>query len=134
MKKFLLFTVLALISNIFFAQESNSSDSFYINIFINQNEDVRVESNLVTMNDIGNEVKNLIYNHPFKVDKKITYRIYADKDLDLGYIMDTEQKMLEAYSYNVKRERYLLETVKMNIDGPNWLEKLEGVEIKPIRG
>jgi hypothetical protein len=134
MKTNLLFIVLALISNSLLAQESNSSDFFYINVFINQNKDVRVESNLVTMNDIGNEVKNLIYNHPFKVDEKITYRVYADKDLDLGYIMDTEQKMLEAYSYNVKKERYLLETVKMNIDGPNWLEKLDGFEIKPKKG
>ncbi|WP_417199130.1 hypothetical protein [Bizionia sp.] len=134
MRKSILFIVLALVSNVFFAQESNSSNSFYINIFINQNKDVRVESNLVTMNDIGDEVKNLIYNHRFKVDEKITYRIYADKDLDLSYIMDTEQKILEAYSYNVKRERYLLETVKMNINGPNWLEKLDGFDIKPKKG
>ncbi|GGG47404.1 hypothetical protein [Bizionia arctica] len=134
MKKIKLFIVVALISNIFFAQESDSNESYFINVFINQNKDVRIESNLVNINDIGNEVKNIIYNQPFKVDKKITYRIYADKDLDLGYIMDTEQKMLEGYSYNVKRERYLLETVKMNIDGPNWLQKLDEFDIKPKKG
>ncbi|MCX7549900.1 hypothetical protein [Xanthomarina sp. F2636L] len=132
MKKILSFIVLACICNVFFAQESNSINTFYVNVFINHNKDIRIESNLVETDDIGNEVKNIVYNHSFKVDEKVVYRIYTDKDVDLGYIMDTEQKMIEAYSYNVKRERYLLETEKTNIDGSNWFEKLDRFEIKPV--
>ncbi|WP_435136087.1 hypothetical protein [Formosa sp. A9] len=89
---------------------------------------------LITMDNIAEEVRTLIYNHPFSVDEHVTYRVYADKHLDLGYIMDTEQKLLKGYSYKVKRERYLLETVNTNIDGPNWLKALEGLDLNPVKG
>lgn len=133
MNKCILTIVLVLTCNVFFAQQT-TSDPFYINVFINHEKDIRVESNLVKLAEIGKEVKDLIYDHPFKVDQPSIFRIYADKSLDLGFIMKTEQKMLEAYNYQVKRERYLLETLNMNLDGPDWLEKIRALDLKPIRG
>lgn len=44
--------------------------------------------------------------------------------------MDVEQEMFKGYSQNVPRERYLLETVEMEIDGPNWLKKIEGLNLE----
>ncbi len=134
MKKYIPTILLVLTCNVFFSQQTTSGDPFYINVFINHEKEIRVEANLVKRTEIGKEVKDLIYNHPFKVDQPVIFRIYADKSLDLGYIIKTEQKMLEAYNYQVKRERYLLETLNMNLDGPDWLEKIRALDLKPIRG
>ncbi len=54
------------------------------------------------------------------------YRIFADKNLQLGYIMDVEEELF--YTYNddkTRRECYLLETVKLELDGAIWFEQLE---------
>ncbi len=135
MKKIIAFTILAIVASKITAQTDEQQEStFYVNVFINENKDIRVESELVEIKNMSKEVKKRIYEHPFNMDENVTYRIYADKNLRLGYIMDVEQKMLEGYSQNTRRERYLLETAKLEIDGPNWLKKLEGVKLDKIKG
>ena len=64
-------------------------------------------------------------NLPFKVDRKIIFRIFGDKALDLGYISDVNSEMRKAIRENIKTERYLLETKKLNIDGQNWFQKID---------
>lgn len=130
---YILMGLLLLFSNVFYAQQ-RSSDAFYINVFINRDKEIRIESNLVSVSEIGNEVKNLVYQQPFKVGQAAVFRMYADQSIALGYIMKIEQKMLEAHSYQVRRERYLLETLNMNLDGPDWLEKIRGLDLKPVGG
>ena len=137
MKKLLALVILTLISIKITAQSTeNKNSTFYINVFINENKDIRIESELVEFENLSKEIKKRIYEHPFKVDETVTYRIFADKNLMLGYIMDVENEMFESYRINNKtrRERYLLETVKKDIDGPNWLKKLEGIKLDTIKG
>ncbi len=135
MKKIIVFAILAIISSKFTAQTTEQKTStFYVNVFINDNKDIRVESNLVEFENVSEEVKKRIYDHPFKMDENIVYRIFADKNLMLGYIMDVEQKMFDGYNHNTRRERYLLETVEMELDGPNWFKKLEGVKFDKMKG
>jgi hypothetical protein len=40
-------------------------------------------------------------------------------NLDLGYVIDVNQKMLSYYKDNVTIENFLLNTVELNIDGQN---------------
>ncbi|SOC81030.1 hypothetical protein SAMN06296241_2602 [Salinimicrobium sediminis] len=59
-----------------------------------------------------------------QVEKFIT-RIFADENLDLGYIMDVNQEMLNGYGHEVQTLRYLLNTSEMKIDGQNWFESID---------
>lgn len=43
--------------------------------------------------------------------KAVIYRLFADENLPLGKIIDTEQILLGITNKNVKRERYLLSQV-----------------------
>lgn len=135
MKKIIIFALLAVISLELSAQTKEEKKSnFYVNVFINDDKDIRVESDLVDYENVGKEVKKRIYEHPAKLNETVVYRIFADKNLMLGYIMDVERRMFDAYNHNTKRERYLLETVEMEIDGPNWLKKLEGKKLEKMKG
>lgn len=135
MKKLLILTLLVLTSNQFFAQTSTKNNStFYVDVFINKDKDIRLENGLVSFDNVGKEVKKIIYDHPYKQDETVIYRVFADENLQLGYIMDVEQKMFQAYNQNTRRERYLLATVEMKIDGSNWHKKIEGLELDNIKG
>ena len=135
MKKLATLVILALISlNITAQSTEDKKSTFYVNVFINESKDIRIESELVEFDNLSKEVKKRIYEHPFNLNENVTYRIFADKNLMLGYIMDVEQKMFDGYNYNTRKERYLLETVEMEIDGPNWLKKLEGIKLDTIKG
>ncbi|MDC3132801.1 hypothetical protein OA501_01145 [Flavobacteriaceae bacterium] len=111
------------------AQSNHEQTPFYIDVYINADEEIRIERDLISFSDIGNSIDQIIRNHPFKRDTSIVYRIFADGNLQLGIINDVEQQMLAAYGYQVKRERYLLQVIRKELDGPNWLEKLEGKKI-----
>lgn len=115
MKKLLALVILTFISIKITAQSTeNKNSTFYINVFINEDKDIRIESELVEFDDVSKEIKKRIYEHLFKVDETVTYRIFADKNLMLGYIMDVENEMFEGNGIinKTRRERYLLETVK----------------------
>ena len=135
MKNILVLLTFALISANGISQTSaKMTSTFFVNVLITANKEIRIENNLVAFEDISEEVKKIIYNHSFKLDEGIAYRIYGDKNLPLGYIMDVEQEMFEGYTNDTTwRERYLLETVEMEIDGPNWLKKLDGFKLERTR-
>lgn len=127
MFKNIVFIVLSLfLSNHVVAQNSNSQiEPFYVNVFISADKTIYVETQKTEFQNIGDEVSSIIRNKPFNLDQKIVYRIFADKNLDLGLIIDVNQEMLSAYRENVFRERYLLNTIELNIDGQNWFNKID---------
>lgn len=130
-KKFLLLSFAILIGCQIYAQKkSNENSKFYINVFINADKDVFVESEKTEFSKITMEVKEIINKQTFKVDQKITYRIFADENLKLGYIMDVNQEMNKAYYENIPTNRYLLNTIELNIDGKNWFESKKIKELK----
>ena len=134
MKRTLNLIALTIIGIKTIAQTSEPKNpTFYVNVFINESKEIRVENDLVAYENVSEEVKRKIYNHSFKMNENIVYRIYGDHNLMLGYIMNVEQKMFDAYSQNVRRERYLLETVEMEIDGSNWLKKIEGLKLEKTK-
>ena len=67
----------------------------------------------------------MLRKQPFQVDQQLIFRIFGDKDLDTGYIIDVNAEMRKAIQENIKTERYLLETKKLNIDGQNWFQKID---------
>ena len=117
--------------NTVLAQESDINKSqFSVNLFISANKIIYIETNKIKFQDIENKVSDILRNQPFKLDQTTVYRIFADENLDLGFIMDVNQKMLSAFSENVRTERFLLNTVKLNIDGQNWFDSIDPKDLK----
>tara|TARA_B000000441_G_C21729755_1_gene345350 strand:+ start:896 stop:1297 length:402 start_codon:yes stop_codon:yes gene_type:complete len=98
---------------------------FYLNVFINANKTIYVEEEKTSFQDVQNQVTKMLRKQPFKLDQQIIFRIFGDKDLDMGYIIDVNAEMRKAIQENIKTERYLLETKKLNIDGQNWFQKID---------
>jgi len=130
-KKLLLLSLTILLGCQIIAQNNSKENSkFYINIFINVDKDVFVESEKTEFTKITSEIKGIINNHPFKVDEQIIYRIFADENLKLGYIIDVNNEMNKGFNENIQTQRYLLNTVELNIDGNNWFEAEKIKELK----
>ena len=130
-KKLLLLSLTILLGCQIFAQNNaNENSKFYINVFINADKDVFVESEKTEFTKITSEIKGIINNHLFKVDEQIIYRIFADENLKLGYIIDVNEEMNKGYNENIQTQRYLLNTVELNIDGSNWFEAKKIKELK----
>ena len=98
---------------------------FYLNVFINANKTIYVEEEKTSFQNVQNQVTEILRKQPFKVDQQIIFRIFGDKDLDMGYIIDVNAEIRKAIRENIKTERYLLETKKLNIDGQNWFQKID---------
>jgi len=115
----------------FFGSEMLSQTSaqetqpFYVNIFINAEETYYVETERTEIENIEQKVSEIVRNKPFRIDQQIVYRIFADKNLPMAKLIDLDQKLSNAYSDNIRREWYLLNTVEMSIDGRNWFESID---------
>ena len=130
----MIFLVLILLSaNEAIGQERNDQQKpFYINLFISANKTIYVETEKTNFNEIEAKVADIVRNIPFKLDQRIVYRIFADENLKLGYIMDVNQEMLSGYDDNVQTLRYLLNTKELNIDGQNWFKSIDMQKLKKI--
>ncbi|MDX1761032.1 MAG: hypothetical protein R3218_02635 [Christiangramia sp.] len=106
-------------------QSRDSSDEFYVNLFISAGKNIYVETTKTEFSNIQKEVSELIRNRPFQLDQNTVFRIFADENLELGYIIDVNQEMFAATDEKVKTERYLLNTETLNIDGQNWFEEID---------
>ena len=125
-KKVSFFLLLFFSINAVSAQKSDTgTDPFYVNIFISADKTIYVETEKSGFDEVEDKVSELIRNKPFKLDQKIIYRIFADENLDLGYIIDVNREMLSAYKENVFTRRFLLNTMELNIDGQDWFDSVE---------
>jgi len=130
----MIFLFLILLSaNKTIGQETNTQEPFYVNLFISANKTIFVETERTSFKEVETKVADIIRNKPFKLDERIVYRIFADENLKLGYIMDVNQEMLSGYGENVQTSRYLLNTVELNIDGQNWFNSIDMQKLKKSR-
>ncbi len=132
-KKMIFLFLILLSANKTIGQETNTQEPFYVNLFISANKTIFVETERTSFKEVETKVADIIRNKPFKLDERIVYRIFADENLKLGYIMDVNQEMLSGYGENVQTSRYLLNTVELNIDGQNWFNSIDMQKLKKSR-
>ena len=133
LKKMIFLALILLSANDAIAQERiDPQKPFYINLFISANKTIYAETEKTNFKEVEGKVAHIIRNIPFKLDQKIVYRIFADENLKLGYIMDVNQEMLSGYDDNVQTLRYLLNTIELNIDGQNWFKSIDMQKLKKI--
>ncbi|GEQ87172.1 hypothetical protein ULMS_26800 [Patiriisocius marinistellae] len=138
MKNTLAFVVLAFISLNILGQVSKSeSTTFFVNVYLNEQKHIRLENNLVDFEKVNNDTANLVNDHLLNSNAEnvnVVYRIYADKTLSKDFIKMVDQKMLDGYNKNASSMHFLLENQKINLNVPNWFQKLEAVNLEKIKG
>lgn len=114
-------------------QETNTQEPFYVNLFISADKTIFVETERAKFEEVEAKVAHIVRNKPFKLDQRIVYRIFADENLKLGYIMDVNQEMLSGFGEIAQTSRYLLNTLELNIDGPNWFNSIDMQKLKKLK-
>lgn len=121
----LLLIICFFVNNISAQTTASQTEPFYVNVFIDADKNIYVETEKVPLENVERKVSEIVRKRPFQIDQRIIYRIFADENLKHGYIMDVNQEMISAYGENVITQKYLLDTVELNIDGGNWFESID---------
>lgn len=117
--------VFLLVTNVTGQERIHPDEPFYINVFISPDKTIYVERNKTSFQEVGAKIAEIIRSKPFVIDQKIVYRIFADENLKLGYVMDVNREMITGYSGKVQTLKYLLNTALLNIDGQNWFKSID---------
>lgn len=130
----MIFLVLILLSagEVIGQERIDQQKPFYINLYISANKTIFVETEKTDFKEVEAKVAHIIRSIPFKLDQRIVYRIFADENIKLGYIMDVNEEMLSGYDDNVQTKRYLLNSLELNIDGQNWFKSIDMQKLKRI--
>ena len=131
-KKIFFLLVVLLSANAAIGQESETPEPFYVNLFISADKTIYVENERTGFEQVDEKVTEIVRNKPFKLDQKIVYRIFADENLKLGYIMDVNQQMLSGYGESVQTLKYLLDTSELNPDGQKWFQSIDMKQLKSL--
>ena len=134
-QKFLFFLLICTAANEISAQTNKSPqpDLVYINVFIAADKTIYVETEKTEYQEVSQHISAIVGKLPFRIDQKVIFRIFADENLDHGYIMDVNSQMGLGYRDVHQTLKYLLNTVELNIDGQNWFKSidLQKLESKP---
>ncbi|WP_029038764.1 ExbD/TolR family protein [Salinimicrobium xinjiangense] len=103
----------------------------YINVFISADKTIFLETEKITFEEVAEKLRKRVRSLPFNPDQMIIYRIYADENLKLGYIMDVSQQMSAGYR-PYQTQKFLLNTTKLNLDGQNWLKAVDMKDLKAL--
>ena len=134
MRRFVILVVLFHLSIAGLAQsQQNETPRQFVDVFIYKNKQIRIESQMVELGQVSQEVLEQLKRESMGEKIAVTYRIFADSDLMLGYIMDVEKQLLKGYSKEARRDRLLLESLDFDIDGTNWQKRLEGLKFDTIK-
>ncbi|WP_010227568.1 biopolymer transporter ExbD/TolR [Gillisia marina] len=132
-KYLLLFLVLTSFS-IVAQNKTNSPKSLIVNVLIDVNKNIYIEEMLTQKDQIGPNIKKLISTKPANKYEGVTYRIFADGSLQHGTIMDVNTLLLKGYQpIQTKTEKYLLDLKANNLDGPDWVDQLNKLDLKASR-
>ncbi len=129
-KYLLLFLVLTSFSGV--AQNNaNSSKSLIVNILIDANKNIYIEETLTPKDQVVQNIQKLISKKPTNKYEGVTYRIFADGSLQHGTIMDVNALLLQGYQpMRTNTEKYLLDLKTNNLDGPDWVDQLNKLDLK----
>jgi len=132
LKKLTFFFLIMFIGNSVLAQDSDPTNSTYVNVFVSADKTIYVETEKTDFKNVEEKVSKMLRSKPFEVDQPVTYRIFADEKLKMGFLIDINQELLSAHKENVRFERYLLNTTKLDIDGANWFDSIDLKKLKKV--
>lgn len=113
------------------AQVTEENPVYYINVLIDADYNIYVQEKKTGFDEVTKEVRNIVYNIPESKFQGVIYRIYGDEKLKMGNVIDLGAELIRGFD-PIKVERYLLNLEDNGVDGSNYLEKLEKLELKAI--
>lgn len=128
-----IFTILFLMTGILpvTAQKQEIQPVYYINVLVDADHNIYIQEKKISFDEVAKEVRGIVYNISASKYQGVVYRIYADESLKMGNIIDLGAELIRGYD-PIKVERYLLNLERNNIDGSNYIKKLERLDLKAI--
>ena len=89
----------------------SNPETLIINIYITVDSQYYVEEKTVAFAELKPQIVQILKDAKRDTHTTVIYRLFADENLPLEKIIDTEQILLGITNKNVRRERYLLSQV-----------------------
>ena len=110
-----------------------SQEAFEINVFVDANKNIYLEEQKLSMSELLEETKALVYKQPAVKYNRLVYNIYADKNLKHGFIMDINHQLLRAVEgLKSKTNKYLLEYNNLDLDEAAWQLEIKSLKLDAI--
>lgn len=113
------------------AQEPEGNPVYYINVLIDAEHNIYIQNKKTEFGEITKEVRSIVFNIPVTKYQGVIYRIYGDESLKMGNIVDVGAELIRGFD-PIKVKRYLLNLEEYGVDGSNYLEKLNKLDLKAI--
>ena len=111
----------------------NSEEIFTVDVYINYDMQIYLEDKLIENDNIEKEMSDHAFKHNAFYDDKVLYRIYADRKLNLGVIMNVNNQLIKAFHPSITRtERYLLDTRELDVNESTWQNNIQKLDLKAI--
>ncbi|SKB59514.1 hypothetical protein SAMN05660776_1975 [Salegentibacter holothuriorum] len=126
--KITIFFLSLLVSVSAFAQEV-----FDINVFVDADKNIYLEEQKLSMSELLEETKALVYKQSAMKYNRLVYNIYADKNLKHGFIMDINHQLLRAVEgLKSKTNKYHLEYESLDLDEAAWQLEIKALKLEAI--
>jgi len=113
------------------AQEQEVQPVYFINVLVDADHNIYVQEKKISFDEVTKEVRSIVYNISASKYQGVVYRIYGDASLKMGNIIDLGAELIRGYD-PIKVERYLLNLQENEINGSNYIKKLERLDLKAI--
>lgn len=113
------------------AQVTDDSPVYYVDVLIDTDYNIYVQEKKTGFEELTKEVRSIVYNISASKYQGVVYRIYGDKSLKMGNIIDVGAELIRGYD-PIKVERYLLNLEDNEVDGSNYIERLKELDLKAI--
>lgn len=129
--KYLLLLVSVLTFQTSIAQ--GTSNIFTVDIFIDSDAQVYLENKSIDSGNIEQEMSDYVFEKNAYYDDNVLYRIYADRNLQLGLIMNINNQLIKAFHpSNTRTERYLLNAKELDVNASNWQNSVQKLNLKAV--
>lgn len=125
------FVFLFLFSAISDARAQQEKPPLFIHVLVDADKQIYVQNRKVKFEEIAGTVKKIVYSQPASKYEGVVYRIFGDESLRLGFIMDVGNELREGFLLG-RVQRFLLKLEEKEIDGNNYIKKLEKLDLKAI--
>lgn len=126
-------TTLLFFSFFLIANTGLSQEAFEINVFVDADKNIYLEEQKLSMSELLEETKALVYKQSAVKYNRLVYNIYADKNLKHGFIMDVNHRLLRAVEgLKSKTNKYLLEYKNLDLDEAAWQLEIKSLKLNAI--
>ena len=127
------FKIILFLFSFFISISAVAQEAFEINVFVDADKNIFLEEQKLSMSELLEETKALVYKQSAVKYNRLVYNIYADKNLKHGFIMDVNHQLLRAVEgLKSKTNKYLLEYKNLDLDEAEWQLEIKSLKLDAI--